>query len=133
MKSRLTFRGGGDGDEGEEGEEEEDEDDDDADDEGNRNEKTNVVVERRELGSAQSYRLPLFPTIFAQIEQFGAAGVSLKQIGRMFAFDFYKSRRMGNNLQAHPEIVTIMKETNKGKSKFQTIALRRFLSLPPKV
>lgn len=81
------------------------------------------------LGKAQSHQLPLFAQMFAQIEQVGKAGISLKQIGTLFAFDFYKSRRMGNNLQSHPDVVTILKETNKGKTKFQTIVLRRFRNL----
>ena len=88
---------------------------------------------RKNLGSAQSHNLPLHLLMFAKIEQFEKEGVSLKQIGTMFALDFYKSRRMGNNLQAHPEIVTMMKETNKGKTKFQTIVLRKFLALAAKV
>lgn len=81
------------------------------------------------LGMAQTHQLPLFAQMFARIEQVGKTGISLKQIGTLFAFDFYKSRRMGNNLQAHPDVVTIMKETNKGKTKFQTIVLRRMLDL----
>lgn len=106
------------------GEEETEEADDD---------QTSLSSLRRTLGSAQSHNLPLYALMFAKIEQFAKDGVSLKQIGTMFALDFYKSRRMGNNLQAHPEIVTIMKETNKGKTKFQTIVMRKFLVLTSKV
>ena len=103
-------------------------DEDEADDD-----QAHLVSLRKNLGSAQSHNLPLHLLMFAKIEQFEKEGVSLKQIGTMFALDFYKSRRMGNNLQAHPEIVTIMKETNKGKTKFQTIVLRKFLALTSKV
>ena len=35
---------------------------------------------------------------------------------------------MGSNLQMHPDIVTIIKETNRGKAKYQTIMLRKFVT-----
>jgi hypothetical protein len=44
----------------------------------------------------------------------------------IFGFDFYKSRRLGSNLQTNPEIVTIMKETCHGKAKYQNLVLRKF-------
>lgn len=72
--------------------------------------------------------MPFFTLTFDQIERVGSIGISLKQISILFALDFYKSRRMSINIQAHPEIVTIMKETNNGKSKFQAVVLRKFLA-----
>lgn len=80
------------------------------------------------LGTAQSNTLSLYTQIFGRIEESGKDGISLKQLGNLFAFDFYKSRRMGANLQTHPEIVTLIKETNRGKAKYQTIFLRKFLN-----
>lgn len=110
-----------------------DEDDGDyeEDSEGNDNAQIESIVEN--LGSAQSNTLPLYTQIFAKVEEYNKEGVSLKQLGTFFGFDFYKSRRMGNNLQTHPEIVTIIKETNRGKAKYQTVVLRKFLNLATKV
>jgi hypothetical protein len=79
------------------------------------------------LGMAQNNIQPLYSQLFAKVEETGAEGVSLKQLGTLFGFDFYKARRMGNNLQMHPDIVTIIKETNRGKAKYQTIMLRKFV------
>lgn len=81
------------------------------------------------LGTAQSNLYPLYSQIFAKIEENGREGISLKQLGSLFGLDFYRSRRMGTHLQAHPEIVTKIKETNRGKAKFQTIVMRKFLEL----
>lgn len=105
---------------------EDDEDDDEEEDESNESSMDSVISK---LGMAQSHQLPMFAQMFARIEQVGKVGISLKQMGTLFALDFYKSRRMGNNLQAHPDVVTVMKETNKGKTRLQTIALRRLLEL----
>ncbi|CAF0758348.1 unnamed protein product [Brachionus calyciflorus] len=80
------------------------------------------------LGTAQSRDLSLYTQIFNKIDECGKEGISLKQIGNMFGFDFYKSRRMGGNLQTHPDIVTMIKETNRGKAKYQTIFLRKYLT-----
>ncbi len=80
------------------------------------------------LGAEQSNFFPLNSQIFSKIEQCGQEGISLKELGTMFGLDFYKSRRIGANLQSHPEIVTLMKETNRGKAKYQTIILRKYLS-----
>lgn len=96
------------------------------DDETSDDEEAEIAV-HESLGVRQSHKLPVYTQMFACVEGYARDGISLKQIGTMFALDFYKSRRMGNNLQTHPDIVTILKETNKGKSKFQTIVLRRFL------
>lgn len=80
------------------------------------------------LGVEQSNFFPLNSQIFSKIEQCGKEGISLKELGTMFGLDFYKSRRIGANLQSHPEIVTLMKETNRGKAKYQTIILRKYLT-----
>ncbi len=92
------------------------------------NESSELPVELvKTLGMAQNNFQPLYSQLFAKIEECGADGMSLKQLGTMFGFDFYKARRMGNNLQMHPDIVTIIKETNRGKAKYQTIMLRKFV------
>jgi hypothetical protein len=80
------------------------------------------------LGTGQSSLQPMHSQIFAHIEACGAEGMALKQMGMMFGLDFYKARRMGHNLQMHPDIVTIIKETNRGKAKYQTIMLRKFVN-----
>lgn len=87
-----------------------------------------TVSLRNSIGSEQAYIYPLYTQIFSKIEEYGKEGISLKQLGTLFGFDFYKSRRMGANLQTHPEIVTIIKETDRGKAKYQTIVFRKFLS-----
>ncbi len=79
------------------------------------------------VGMQQSNIYPLYTQIFAKLEECAHEGISLKQLGTLFGLDFYKARRMGANLQAHPEIVTIIKETDRGKAKYQTIVLRKFL------
>ena len=63
----------------------------------------------RMIGSAQSAAWPLHAQIFANIEAYEREGISLKQLGTLYGLDFYRSRRLGNNLQMHPEIVTIIK------------------------
>ena len=87
--------------------------------------KANSLLES--IGSEQSNTLPLYTQIMARIESSGKDGISLKKLGNIFGFDFYKARRLGSNLQTNPEIVTIMKETNHGKAKYQNLVLRRFL------
>jgi hypothetical protein len=84
---------------------------------------------RENLGLKQSYLTSLYTQIFAEVEEHGKDGISLKEIGTLFGLDFYKSRRMGANLQAHPEIVTIIKETTRMRAKYQTITLRKFLQV----
>lgn len=84
---------------------------------------------RENLGSKQTYLSSLYTQIFAKVEEHGKNGISLKEIGTLFGLDFYKSRRMGANLQAHPEIVTIIKETTRMRAKYQTIMLRKFLQV----
>lgn len=83
-----------------------------------------------QLGTAQSFTKTMYSQIFEKIEEYGKEGVALKQIGHLFALDFYRSRRMGANLQTHPEILTLIKETNRGKAKYQTISLRKFQNTP---
>lgn len=85
------------------------------------------------IGIEQVNTLPLFTQIMAKIEISGREGISLKKLGNVFGFDFYKSRRLGQNLQTHPELVTIMKETNGGRAKFQNLVMRKFLKLNPAV
>ena len=34
---------------------------------------------------------------------------------------------MGTNLQAHPDVVTIIKETSRMRAKYQTVMLRKYL------
>jgi hypothetical protein len=87
-----------------------------------------TVSLRDSIGSEQAYIYPLYTQIFSKIEEYDKEGISLKQLGTLFGLDFYKSRRMGANLQTHPEIVTIIKETDRGKAKYQTIVFRKFLS-----
>ena len=82
------------------------------------------------IGKSQQNYTSLYTQIFDQIDQCGKDGISLKQLGHLFGFDFYKSRRIGSNLQTHPDIVTMIKETNRGKAKYQTIFLRKYLSDP---
>jgi hypothetical protein len=78
------------------------------------------------LGSEQSDQVPLLVQVFRQIERYGSEGVSLRQLGAMFGLDFYKSRRLGSNLQTHPEIAVLVRETVHGKAKYQIVALRKF-------
>lgn len=82
------------------------------------------------IGTVQQNNTSLYTQIFDLIDQFGKEGISLKQLGHLFGFDFYKSRRLGSNLQIHPDVVTMIKETNRGKAKYQTIFLRKYLSDP---
>ena len=79
------------------------------------------------LGSSQSYLTPLYTQLFAKINEHGAEGISIKKLGTLFGLDFYKSRRMGANLQAHPDVVTIIKETSRMRAKYQTVMLRKYL------
>ena len=97
------------------------EEDDDFDDN-----ETNLI-DLTTLCSEQKIDLPLYTQIFNYIESCGQSGVSLKQLGNLFGFDFYKSRRIGAHLQTHPDIVTLVKETDRGKAKYQTIVMRKFL------
>jgi hypothetical protein len=83
---------------------------------------------RKFLGSKQSYLTPIFTQIFEIVEEHAENGISLKEIGILFGLGFYKSRRLGANLQAHPDIVTIIKETTRMRAKYQTIMLRKFLN-----
>lgn len=92
------------------------------------NEEESTQIDPSLVGSLQSNNLPFFSQIFQLLERCGKDGISLKRLGNVFGLDFYKSRRMGANLQSHPEIVTIVKETDKCKAKFQTIVLRKFLT-----
>jgi hypothetical protein len=62
------------------------------------------------LCSKQEFDLPLYTQMFKYIESCGKSGVSLKQLGYLFGFDFYKSRRIGAHLQTHPDIVTESKK-----------------------
>jgi len=104
-----------------------DNEDDNLEEEDDDYKKANSLVES--IGSEQSNTLPLYTQIMQKIESSGKDGISLKKLGHIFGFDFYKSRRLGSNLQTNPEIVTIMKETNHGKAKYQSLVLRRFLKL----
>ena len=81
------------------------------------------------MGIQQLNTMPLYTQILTRIEQSGKEGISLKKLGNIFGFDFYKARRLGTNLQTHPEIVTIMKETHGGRAKFQTLVMRKLLKL----
>lgn len=96
-----------------------DEDDDDT--------KSSQFIEC--IGSEQANTLPLYMQILDRIEASGKEGISLKKLGHIFGFDFYKARRLGSNLQTNSEIVTIMKETSHGKAKYQNLVLRKFLKL----
>ncbi len=101
---------------------EEDENNDDLN-----NKNSDSLIES--IGSEQANTLPLYSQILDRIESSGKEGISLKNLGHIFGFDFYKSRRLGSNLQTNPEIVTIMKETCHGKAKYQNLVLRKFLKL----
>ena len=76
----------------------------------------------------QKIDLPIYTQIFKYIERCGEAGVSLKVLGKLFGFDFYKARRIGANLQTHPDVITLVKETERGKAKYQTIIMKKFLN-----
>lgn len=80
------------------------------------------------IGIEQLNTVPLYTQILAKIEQSGRDGISLKKLGHLFGFDFYKARRLGTNLQSHPELVTVMKDTNGGRAKFQNLVMRRLLT-----
>lgn len=102
-------------------------DDRNMDDEAIDNEDPSPGFDQSLIGIKQSNLLPLYSQIFSVIEASGKEGISLKQLGNLFGFDFYRSRRMNSYLQTHPEIVTIIKETDRGKAKYQTIVLRKFI------
>lgn len=87
----------------------------------------NELVNKFKLCSEQDADLPLYTKMFKYIERCGVSGVSLKQLGYLYGLDFYKSRRIGAHLQTHPDIVTLVKETERGKAKYQTIIMRKFL------
>lgn len=97
--------------------------DEDDDDEGGCNHDDLSLI-----GSEIDNISPLFAQIFKCIEKSGTEGVSLRKIGYIFGLDFYKSRRIGAHLQSHPEIVTIVKETERNRAKYQTIVFRKFLT-----
>lgn len=80
------------------------------------------------IGIEQLNTLPLYTQILAKIEESGRDGISLKKLGHLFGFDFYKARRLGTNLQSHPELVTVMKDTTGGRAKFQNLVMRRLLT-----
>ncbi len=84
------------------------------------------------IGSEQINTLPFHTQIMARIEANGREGISLRRLGIVFGLDFYKTRRLGTNLQSHPDLVTIMKETSGGRAKFQSLVMRKLLKLPPK-
>ena len=102
-----------------------DNDDENQEEDDEDTKKANSLVEC--IGSEQSNTLPLYAQIMNRIELSGKDGISLKKLGHIFGFDFYKARRLGSNLQTNPEIVTIMKETSHGKAKYQNLVLRKFL------
>ena len=83
------------------------------------------------IGVEQLNTMPLYSQIMAKIEQSGRDGISLKSLGHLFGLDFYKARRLGTNLQSHPELVTVMKETTGGRAKFQNLVMRRLLKQKP--
>lgn len=79
------------------------------------------------LGMAQSNLQPMMSQIFAKIEEQKDEGLALKNLGMLFGLDFYKARRMGGNLQMHPDMITVFRETNGGKAKYQAVVMRKFL------
>jgi len=83
------------------------------------------------IGSEQINTAPLHAQIMARIEASGREGISLRRLGVVFGLDFYKARRLGTNLQSHPDLVTIMKETTGGRAKFQSLVMRKLLKLAP--
>ena len=85
------------------------------------------------IGCAQLNTTPLYTQILARIEETGKDGISVKKLGTLFGFDFYKSRRLGTNLQTYPDLLTIMKETRHCRAKFQTLVMRKFLNLNDKI
>ena len=87
----------------------------------------NGLVIVQDIGVEQSQSTPLYTQILSKIQMCGKDGVALKQLGVLFGLDFYKSRRLGSNLQTNPDLVTIMRETVRGKAKYQSIAFRKVL------
>jgi hypothetical protein len=85
-------------------------------------------VDTQLVASLQRVEWPMYTQLFQYIERCGINGTSLKRLGLLFGLDFYKTRRMGSHLQTHPEVMTVIKETEQAKAKYQIIKLKKFVN-----
>jgi hypothetical protein len=100
-----------------------DDDDDECDDD-----EATDSVDMQLIASLQRFEWPVYTQLFQYIESCGLNGTSIKRLGLLFGLDFYKTRRIGSHLQTHPEIITVIKETEQARAKYQIIKLRKFLN-----